>query len=66
MHGLAVLGVDARPDNVAVLATLLDVKDNRPRLSGEIELRFNAIDIIEILRTGQLALRRIGFGAWIR
>ena len=60
MHGLAVLGVDARPDNVAVLATLLDVKDDRPRLAGEVELSLSAIDIIEILRAGQLALRRVG------
>ena len=60
MDGLAVLGVDARPDDVAVLAPLLDVKDDRPRLAGEVELRLGAIDVVEILRAGQLALRRVG------
>ena len=56
VDGLAVLGVDARPDDVAVLAPVLDMKDDRARLAGEAELAFGAVDIVEILRPGQLAL----------
>ena len=60
VDGLAVLGVDARPDDMAVLAPVLDMEDDRPRLAREAELALGAVDIVAVLRPGQLPLRRIG------
>ena len=53
VDGLAVLGVDPRPDDVAVLAPVLDMEDDRPRLARKAELAFDAVDIVAILRPGQ-------------
>jgi hypothetical protein len=52
--GLAALGVDARPDDMAVLArdailVLLYMEDDRARLAGQPEAVLGAVDIIEIL-----------------
>ena len=55
--GLAALGVDARPDDMAVLArdavlVLLYMEDDRARLAGQPEAVLGAVDIIEILLLG--------------
>ena len=60
MNGLATVGVDPRPDDVAVLAPVLDMKDDSARLARKAELAFCAVDVIEILRPGERALRRVG------
>ena len=56
VDGLAVLGVDPRPDDVAVLAPVFDMKDDRPRLAREAELAFGAVDIVAVLRAASAGL----------
>ena len=63
--GLAALGVDARPDDMAVLArdallVLLDVEDDRARLAGQPEALLGAVDVIEILLLGEPPLPLVG------
>src|ERR1019366_7938075 len=54
-------GVDARPDNMVVLAAVVvDVKDDSAGLAGKPQLFFGALDKIEILRAGEDALLGIG------
>ena len=60
VDGLAAFGVDPRPDDVAVLAPVLDMKDDGARLARKAELAFGAVDVVEILLPGELSLRRIG------
>ena len=60
VDGFAVFGVDPRPDDMAVLAAVLDMEDDGARLAEEAELSFRAVDVVEILLPGERALRRIG------
>jgi hypothetical protein len=60
VDGFALVGVDPRPDDMAVFAPVLDMKDDGAGLAREAELSFHAVDVVEILRAGELALRRIG------
>ena len=59
--GLAPLHVDARPDDMAVLArhalpVLLDVEHDRAGLARQPEALFGAVDVIEILLLREPAL----------
>src|SRR5665213_83229 len=63
--GLATLGVDARPDDMTVLArdailVLLYMEDDRARLAGQPEAVLGAVDIIEILLLGEPPLPLVG------
>ena len=63
--GLAALHVDARPDDMAVLArdalpVLLDVEHDRARLAGQPEALLGAVDVIEILLLGEPPLPLVG------
>ena len=63
--GLAALHVDARPDDMAVLArhalpVLLDVEHDRARLAGQPEALFGAVDVIEILLLREPPLPLVG------
>ena len=61
VYGLAGVGQDARPDDMAVLAAVpVDVKDDSAGLRGKSQFFLDALDQIEILRAGETALR------WIR
>ena len=65
LHGLAAAGIDPRPDDMAMLAhppapVLLHVEDHGAGLAGETELRFGALDIVEILVAGQPSLQLVG------
>ena len=45
MHGLRVVDIDPRPDNMVVLsAVVVDVKDDSVRLPGKPQLFFGALD----------------------
>ncbi len=59
MDGLFRLPVDARPDDMAVLAAVLDMEHHGPRLAFETELAFDPLRVVEILRPCQL-LTRLG------
>ena len=63
--GLAALGVDARPDHMAVLArdavlVLLDMEDDRAGLAGQPEAVLSAVDVIEILLLAEPPLPLVG------
>ena len=63
--GLAALHVDARPDDVAVLAgsalpVLLDVKHDRARLARQSEALLRPVDVFEILLSGEPPLPLVG------
>ena len=60
VDGFALFGVDPRPDDMAVLAAILDMKDDGARLSRKAELSFRAVDVVEILLPGEGTLRRVG------
>ena len=57
---LSLFGVDPRPDDMAVLAAVLDMKDDSARLIRKAELSFGATDVVEILLPAEGLLRRIG------
>ena len=56
LHGLECAGNNARPDDMAVLAPMLGMKDDRSGLTGEFELLFDAGDVIAVLGAGEGAL----------
>ena len=65
LHGLHFVRVDARPDDVAVFAQVavlvaFFVEDDGARLADQLEAAFRAVDQVEILFAGEVALRLVG------
>ena len=53
MDGFHRLGVDARPDDMAMEAAFFDVKQHDARLAGQAQTARDDVERLEELRTGQ-------------
>jgi hypothetical protein len=52
LDGLAVVRIDAGPDDVAMLPPVLGVEDDGARLADQLQAALRALDEIEILIAG--------------
>ena len=60
VDGLAGVGIDARPDDVGMLAALLDVEDDGARLADQLQAALGAGDEVEILFAGEVVFLEVG------
>ena len=60
LHGLHFVQIDARPDDMAMIAAMLDMEDDGARLAGQTELFLGTIDKFVVKIAGKRSLTMVG------